>query len=337
MKKKIIWGIVCVILLALIGIGWQWYRDMSEDTTEKERCVGGKLQVLHCNYCDCIDMPMRCSWQNKQHPFTGSVIKCGNAEKADKIKNPREYKLRKIGEALTAGNCEKAAKLWKDNPADYLSTTVYSENRQLMPLLYYIIDYAEKCIPEVYSAKINVNAIKFNDKTPLQYAYGKNRKQATRMLLLQKKPLSEDDDEISTIVNDAFKNDDHEIIKWLVENGLPTDSQDKNGESLLERTIDMHSNHIAVALIKAGADVNAKAKNGESLLKYSIENNSANIAAVLIKNGADTDGISEKDLQFPISYIRAINHVKSKDFQDRIERLRNILQSQMQQKQEAKE
>lgn len=304
MKKRIFWGIFFGFLAMSLWQGWKMcsyvisggsngYKD------DKEVCIGGKLRIYACSYNDCIEQCGSCSWVAKRHPFTGNIMKCGLAKSADKIKNSKEYKLREIGEALADRDCEKAAELWHDDPQTYFGVTVYYENLQ-MPLLYYIIDYTEQCLPEVYAEDVDLSTIRYQGKTPFEYVlyYNRNalyndKEEALKIMLLQKKELSEKDKDVAMVVDSVIRFDKTEMFEWLLDKGLSPTSVNKDGQSLLLRTAGMNRKGMAGLLMKKGVkpDENTPDKSRENIIaiarKYQRQRQ-RNIAAQINQRINDT-------------------------------------------------
>lgn len=250
MKKRIFWGVFFGFLAMSLWQSWQVYRAIGND--REGICIKGKLMKYECQYCDSFDRQEECSWRVQKYRFSGSEVKCGIMEMLDRVMQPPLYKLEKIGEALAAGDCKKAAELWQSNPADYLNKFVNDEKYTSMPLLYYIIDNAEECLPEVYAEDIDFNAIKYHGETPFEYVLYHNREKALKTMLLQKDVLSEKDKDMAMVVDNAIRRDKTEMFKWLLDNGLSPTSENKDGSSLLMRTIGMNRAKMAALLIERG-------------------------------------------------------------------------------------
>jgi len=101
----------------------------------------------------------------------------------------------------------------------------------------------------------------------------------------------------------AICNDNIEAVKWLLDNGVSPNAQDKNGGTMLEFAIsDDNSDEIAKLLIDRGADVNAQNKYGCTALHIAVLEHNIPIMKLLLEKGADVNIKREYD-SAPLDHI----------------------------------
>ena len=86
---------------------------------------------------------------------------------------------------------------------------------------------------------------------------------------------------------DFVRQGDLESIRKQLENGLPADSRDENGNSLLMQAC--HDGHYPISkiLLAQGADVNAASNQGNTPLMFAAMFNQTDIIELLLEHGAD--------------------------------------------------
>ena len=116
---------------------------------------------------------------------------------------------------------------------------------------------------------------------------------------------------------DAIWTGDIEAVQILVNEGLPVNVSDEDGDPLLHEAIWRNHPEIARILIDAGADVNAKDSSGEPMLYTAIWRGRIEALKILINAGAD---VNAKDSSGEPMLYTAI-------WRDRIEALKVLVDS----------
>jgi len=87
----------------------------------------------------------------------------------------------------------------------------------------------------------------------------------------------------------ACKNNNENIVRWLIENGADVNKENKDGNTSLIEACYYGNDNIIKLLIENGADVNKENKYNNTPLIKACEKGYENIVRLLIENGADVN------------------------------------------------
>ena len=179
-----------------------------------------------------------------------------------------------------------------DNNNVLLMASAYNENYQIIPLLLqmgfsldYRNDLGENAIiaatknrnPEIFQV-LMLNSGAYSDKE------------------IAKKYINSADIYGNTLLMHAIKNNNVEIIKYLINKGADVNAKDcKNNTVLIQAVSQISDSNIIELLINAGADVKAEDNNGFDCLGYAVLNNTnEEIIKLLINKGLNVKKVYEK-------------------------------------------
>jgi ankyrin repeat protein len=95
-----------------------------------------------------------------------------------------------------------------------------------------------------------------------------------------------------------------EVVRFLLERGVPVDEKDSSGNTALMGACFKGYTEVAETLIDAGADVNARNGMGGTCLIFAITFNREAMAQLLLKRGADA-GARDPGGKTALDYARA--------------------------------
>ena len=132
--------------------------------------------------------------------------------------------------------------------------------------------------------------------------------------MLSPNNINDQDDDGNTIlffsIKPNLKENDLNLIKYLIENGANINIANKIGQTPLMIAISANNIMLSKYLLDRGADINIKNKYGQTPLMLAVESNNPSTVKWLIEKGAD---VIEKDTQgkSAISYIVSSNYEPS--------------------------
>ena len=184
------------------------------------------------------------------------------------------------------------------NAVDYnnnnalLLASAYNENYQIIPLLLHMgfsLDYRNDLGENaLITATKNRNPEIFQDLMLNSGAYSNKE--------IAKKYINSADIYGNTLLMHAIKNNNVEIIKYLIDKGADVNAKDyKNNTVLIQAVSQISDPNIIELLINAGADVKAEDNNGFDCLGYAVLNNTnEEIIKLLINKGLNVKKVYEK-------------------------------------------
>ena len=92
-----------------------------------------------------------------------------------------------------------------------------------------------------------------------------------------------------TLLDEALRSRDRDLVELLLVHGRDVDGKDDNGNTPLHRMARDGDGEIATVLIANGADVNAKNWGGTTPLHYAASHGHRDVVALLAANGADVN------------------------------------------------
>lgn len=135
--------------------------------------------------------------------------------------------------------------------------------------------------------KINENIDMF-ENTPLYFAAENENIEVIKLILEERKNIKIDN-LISAFMQAVKSNENPEVIKFMISNGLDVNHKDKNsGDTPILNSVWNDNTQIVKVLLDNGADVNSRNNKGETaLIKAAIWSGNLNTIKVLLENGAD--------------------------------------------------
>ncbi len=97
-------------------------------------------------------------------------------------------------------------------------------------------------------------------------------------------------------LHDAVRADDLKLIKFLINEGVQIDKQDKYGYTPLHLAVRLHNYEITTYLIEQNANLNTRDNYKDTPLLDSTRNDDTNISEVLICNGAYRNVVDSHDM-----------------------------------------
>lgn len=98
------------------------------------------------------------------------------------------------------------------------------------------------------------------------------------------------DDEGTPMLNIAARNDQIDLVKWLLKNGADVNAISKDrGYSATMDAVWKRNKDVAALLISAGADLSVVSKEGQSILVLAVGIGNTEMCKMLADNGADPD------------------------------------------------
>ena len=120
----------------------------------------------------------------------------------------------------------------------------------------------------------------------------------------------------STPLHIAAKNNSIMCLKWLLEQGVNVDLEDKSGYTPLHIACENRSKDCVKLLLECGADVDKLNNDLETPLHIAVDSDNKNIVKILIDNGALIDNINIEGETIMKTAKNRYKHTNSNDIID---------------------
>ena len=152
---------------------------------------------------------------------------------------------------------------------------------------------------------MDVNLLSRNDWAPLHFAVGASRLDLTKFLVSKGANLHAETGHGGNVLSLAACTKNEELARWLIDQGVSPNSQDKQGLTALHRLARFGDLNMTKLFVEyGGADVKLLDKSGCSALEEADRNNMSEIATYLWTKGCESTVIKNPDGIGPTTWFR---------------------------------